>query len=291
MQKLRPHIGVAAPRRTRIVVMREIGGGDDINMKSREYPMTDVAPTVSAILRLPPPAQARGAPIQDILAALSGSNKVSILAPDALGMFAWNLWKADMPYLDALHARHSIVLRAVMPSVTPVNFATLVTGTDLAGHAVHTRKDDFACETLFDVVRNAHGKSAGVGLKGYTGYELLGRFADIAGNAGDGSDDTVADRIIAIAEKDGPEFMIAQLGRVDDIFHKYGPSSPSVVPMLKATDARLKKIVTHLKPLGYGLIILADHGQHDINQFQAGGFKGAHGTAMPEDCLVPCTWI
>jgi predicted AlkP superfamily pyrophosphatase or phosphodiesterase len=82
--------------------------------------------------------------------------------------------------------------------------------------------------------------------------------------------------------------MIAQLGRVDDTFHKYGPSSPKVVPMLRETDARLKRLVADLKPLGYAVIILADHGQHD----NAGpGLKGTHGTDVPEDCLVPCTWI
>jgi len=260
-------------------------------MSIKEYSMIDVAPTTSAILRLPPPAQAKGTPIQEMITDLSGLSRVAILALDAFGMFAWNLWRAEMPYLDSLHAQSSIVLRSVMPSITPVNFAAMVTGTDLAGHGVHTLKDDFACETLFDVVRRAKGKSAGVGLDGYTGTELLGRFADICGNAGDGSDDAVAEKVIEIAAHEEPEFLIAQLGRVDDTFHKYGPSSPSVVPMLRATDARLKRLVEHLRPLGYGVVILADHGQHDVTELSLKGLKGSHGTDMPEDCLVPCTWI
>jgi predicted AlkP superfamily pyrophosphatase or phosphodiesterase len=263
----------------------------NVVLSAKEYSMIDIAPTVSAILQLHAPAQAKGAPIQDIVTALSGLSKVVILAPDALGMFAWNLWRAEMPYLNSLHTQNSITLHSVMPSITPVNFATMVTGTDLAGHAVHTFKDNFACETLFDVVRKANGKSAGVGLAGYTGCELLGRFADIWGNAGDGSDDAVADMVIEIADSAGPEFLIAQFGRVDDVFHKYGPSSSSVVPMLKATDARLKRLVEHLRPLGYGIVILADHGQHDVVEPSMKGLKGSHGTDMPEDCLVPCTWI
>ena len=262
-----------------------------IKMTSKEYSMIHIAPTVSAILRIPAPAQAKGTPIQEIYASLVGSNKMAILAPDAFGMFAWNLWKSELPYLSTLHARNSLVLRSVMPSITPVNFATMITGTDQNGHGIHTFNDNFACETLFDVVRKANGSSAGVGLDDCTGCKLLGRLADICGKAGLESDDGVADKIIEIADKDQPEFLIAQLGKVDYFFHKYGPSSPSVVPMLKGTDTRLKRLVEHLKPLGYGIIILADHGQHDAINPAPGEHKGLHGTDASEDCLVPCTWV
>jgi len=215
---------------------------------------------------------------------------VVILALDAFGLFAWNLWKAEMPYLRSLHACHSIILRSVMPSITPVNFATMVTGTDQAGHGIKARTDSFACETLFDTVRRSGKKSAGIGIDDYTGTALLGRHADICGNAGEGSDDTVADKIIEIAGCDAPVFIIAQLGRVDDVFHQYGPSSSEVVPMLRDTDARLLRLVERLGPLGYGVIILADHGQHDAEPGESGSLKGTHGTESPEDCLVPCTW-
>jgi hypothetical protein len=109
-----------------------------------------------------------------------------------------------MPYLRSLHAKHSLVLRSVMPSTTPVNFATMVTGTDLAGHGVKTRDHDFWCETLFDVVRRAGGSSTGVGLAGYTGTALLARYADIPGDAGDGSDDDVAGHVVKIASEKRP---------------------------------------------------------------------------------------
>ena len=251
----------------------------------------DIAPTVSAILRLPAPAQVKGAPIPEIVADLSGSRAVAILATDALGMFAWNLWKAHMPHLRSLHARHNVVLESVMPSITPVNFATVVTGTDLDGHGVHAKSEEFACQTLFDVAREAGMTSAAIGIDGYTGCELLGRYADVCGNAGDGTDDTIAEKIIDISERVQPGFLIAQLGRVDDTFHRYGPSSPSVVPMLRETDVRLHRLVEHLGPLGYGVIILSDHGQHDVPDAPEGKLKGTHGTSSSEDCLVPCTWV
>jgi len=257
-----------------------------------EYSMTDVAPTVSAILGIPIPAQAKGKPIPQIVADLAGSAKIAILAPDAFGVYAFNLWRAEMPYLVSLHERRSIVLRSVMPSITPVNFACMVTGTDRDGHGVHHREDPFACETLFDVLRRSGGQSAGIGLDGYTGCRLLARHADIDGCVdAAGSDDDIADTIIRIARDSGPQFLIAQLGRVDDTFHLYGPSSPSVAPMLRGTDARLKRLIDVLKPLGYGVIQLADHGQHDLPTPTEKGLLGTHGSDDDKDCQVPCTWI
>ncbi len=253
--------------------------------------MTSVAPTVSAILKLPAPARATGKPLPEIVDGLAGVKRVAILATDALGMFAWNLWKQEMPYLRSLHERNSVVIRSVLPSITPVNFATMLTGTDREGHGIHSRHHDFACQTLFDVVRASGGTSAGVGIHDYTGSALLGRFADTCGNVGDGSDDDIADKILEIARNNAPEFVIAQLGRVDDVFHEFGPSSPEVVPMLRETDVRLKRLVEHLKPLGYGVIILSDHGQHDVIDALPGQHRGNHGSDSDEDCLVPCTWV
>jgi hypothetical protein len=257
-----------------------------------EYSMTDIAPTVSAILGIPVPAQAKGKPIPRVVADLAGSAKIALLAPDAFGLYAFNLWRAEMPYLASLHAQRSIVLRSAMPSITPVNFACMVTGTDQAGHGVHTREDPFACETLFEVLRRSGGRSAGIGLNDYTGCRLLARHADIAGCVDDGgSDDDIADAILRIAHNDGPQFLIAQLGRVDDVFHLYGPSSPSVVPMLRGTDARLKRLIEELKLLGFGVIQLADHGQHDLSTPTDKGHYGTHGSDADKDCQVPCTWI
>ena len=262
-------------------------------MSRKEYAMVCVAPTVSAVLGLPAPAQATGTPIPEVVDDLGdrrACDRVAVLAPDAFGDYAWGLWQDEMPFLKSLHAQRSIVLRSVLPSITPVNFTAMIAGTGRDGHGVHTFKDDVGCETLFDVVRRAGKKSAGIGLDGYTGAELLARLADIPGNAGRGSDDAVVDKVIEIVDRDSPEFVIAQIGRVDDTFHRYGPSSPQVVPMLHDTDARLRRLVQHLTPLGYGVIILADHGQHDILDAKEDEKHGGHGTDSDEDCLVPCTW-
>lgn len=258
---------------------------------TKVYSMMDVAPTVSAALGLSAPADAKGSPIPDVVVDLAGVERIAVLAPDAFGWYAWSLWQCEMAYLSSLHAQNSLILRSVLPSITPVNFSTMVTGTDLDGHGVRTYDHDFRGETLFDVVRASGWRSAAVGFEGYTGSKLLARYADIDGTTERGSDDNIADTVIEIAETQRPEYIIAQLGRVDDTFHKYGPSSPEVLPMLRDTDARLQRMVEHLKPLGYGIIILADHGQHDIVDDPTTTLKGGHGSDSDQDCQVPCTWL
>lgn len=255
------------------------------------YSMMDVAPTVSAVLGLSPPAAARGSPITEITADLQGVRRLALLVPDALGWYAWTLWQREMPFLRALHIERSLILRSTMPSITPVNFATMVTGTDLAGHGVHTYDDGFLCQTLFDLVREAGWRSAAVGFEGYTGSRLLGRFADIDGTTALGADDQIVDRVIEIAQAQHPTLIVAQLGRVDDVFHAYGPSSPKVVPMLRDTDVRLSHLTDVLTNQGDGEMILSDHGQHDVPGDPESGHLGGHGSDSDEDRLVPCTWV
>jgi hypothetical protein len=253
--------------------------------------MMDVAPTVSAVMGLPAPAQAKGAVMPEVERDLAGCERIALLAPDAFGWFAWTLWQDEMPYLKGLHTDRSLILNSVMPTITPVNFSTMVSGTDLAGHGVRTYDHDFQCETLFDVVRLKGGTSAAVGFEGYTGSKLLARYADIDGTTERGSDDHIVAKVIEIVDEAAPTFLIVQLGRVDDVFHQYGPSSPKVVPMLRETDRRLRELVSYLKPLSYGVIILADHGQHDIVDDPSTTLKGGHGSDRDEDRQVPCTWV
>lgn len=257
----------------------------------REHSTTDVAPTTAKILCLSAPAQSEAKIIPEIVHDLSGCERIAIIVTDALGLFAWRQWREKMTFLRSLHSQKSIVIRSIMPSVTPVNFAAMVTGAELAVHGVHNMDSTFACETVFDVIRKAGKRSAGIGLENYTGSNLLGRHADIWGNAGTGSDADVEKKTIEIAVQSSPDYIIAQLGKIDDTFHQYGPSSPSVVPMLKDTDSRLERLVKQLKELSYGVVILSDHGQHDVHDAGNSDMRGAHGTIRHEDCLVPCTWI
>lgn len=255
-------------------------------MSMPSCPITALASTVAALLNLPAPAQATATPVAEVVAELQPASRVAVLAPDALGHHPFTLWRSEMPFLSSLHARRSLLLRSIMPSITPVNFAAMVTGAELGIHGVQRFSDSFQCETLFDVVRAHDGQSAGVGQRGYTGSELLGRHADLWGKAESNTDDEVMEIALRFADESQPQFLIVQLGSTDDAFHEHGPSSPEVVPTLRDTDARLKRMVAELAGLGYAVLVTADHGQHD-----AEGGGGTHGSDAVEDTLVPLTWV
>ncbi len=258
-------------------------------MKIKEYPMTAVAPTVSLIINLPIPKQATGPVIEEIVESLKGAKKIAILAPDALGLLTWEKWKNEMPFFTDLASVNLLALRAVMPSITPVNFATMVSGCDQSDHSIQTYDDCFQCETLFDILRKAGLKSVGIGRKDWTGSRLLGRNADICGTGESGSDEDVERLILEVAKKQSPIFLIAQIGITDNVFHHYGVLSPNVIPFLQEMDNRLRRIVMDLRKFEYGILILSDHGQHDYIR-QDGSTGGTHGTNSDEDCLVPLTW-
>jgi len=257
-------------------------------MSAPVYSMTHVAPTIAAILDIPAPAQSTGEPIAEIAAELKGSERCAVLAPDALGMYQWGLWHQAMPFLGSLINQHHVVLHAVMPTITPVNFATMVTGGDQSVHGIHAKDEDFQCETIFEVLAANAKRGAAVGQDGCTMTDLIGRWAESCGQTGKRApryeDDVVAKMLLEVAAEDTPEFLITQLVTTDDIFHEFKPSSPQVVPYLQDMDARLNRLVEGLAELDYGIIILSDHGQHD------GDGRGTHGTDCDEDSLVPCTW-
>ncbi len=257
-------------------------------MPHATYSMTCVAPTMTRAVGVRDLADATGEPIAEMLDDLQASPRLAILAPDALGQTSFELFSSEMPFLTSLCNRHHVVLRSAMPSITPVNFATMVSGGDLEVHGVRSRELDFQCETVFDVLAEAGMRGAGCGRPGYTGSDLLGRVAQIDGTAALADDAAVEEIVLRIARDQAPEFMIAQIGGTDDHFHRFGPRSPRMIPKLREADGHVQRMAEALAELGYAIIVLSDHGQHESGDSEK---RGTHGTDCDEDCLVPCTWI
>ncbi len=249
------------------------------------YSMIDVAPTLAAIMDVPAPAQSAGEPMAEILDGLDGGRRCALLAPDALGMHPWSLWKDEMPFFTALVEARHVVLRSVMPTITPVNFATMVTGVEQSVHGIGTYNDKIQCETLFDVLGAQGKQGAAYGQEGCTMGQLIYPIAQAGRRVPRHGDDQIVEALLTDATEVSPDFIITQLVTTDDVFHRFKPSNPEVVPYVRDTDARLKRLVEGLSELEYAVMILADHGQHD------GEERGTHGTDADEDSLVPCTWI
>ncbi len=255
------------------------------------YSMKMVAPTVSRILGINVPSQAKEEPIMQIIDDLSNIKGVAVLAIDALGYKAYEKFKHLMPCMTSIisHSGNFAYLKSILPSITPVNFACMVTGVEADVHGIGARNDNFICEHLFDILRENGKKSAGLGRKGYTGNELLGRYGDYSTKGCATNDDEVETIFMKIVKDKMPEFIIVQYGLVDDISHAFGPYSRQAGEAIAKSDGWLSRCITELRKHEYGIIILADHGQHEFKKAD-GTVGGTHGEDISEDCIVPLTW-
>lgn len=256
----------------------------------RTYPMQALAPTVATILNVPVPKQAEAPPIEAIVNDLQGSKKVAVLGIDAFGDAIWAQTRDQTPYLNGLaQPNNRARLRSVLPSVTCVNFACMITGGSQTTTGIETFDSKLACEDLFSVLRAQGLKSGGFGIKDWTGDRLLGRYADLSVRD-KANDEEVLAGLMEIVEEEKPEFIIVQYGETDAVFHRHGPSSDEARAACGRADAWLARVVPWLRSRGYAIIITADHGQHDV-QNESGETSGQHGSDSDIDCLVPLVWL
>ncbi len=253
------------------------------------YSMESVAVTSTMILGLEKPDKSTEIFIEEVVRDLKPSNKLGVISLDALGLYPWYYHQESMPFLTSLIKENSVILRAVMPSITPVNHATMVSGTTVDIHGIKTYDDNFRCETIFDILKRNNLKSMGCGRPDWTGHRLLARYAEIKCVSPESSDDSLLATFLNNCIRHKPTYFIVQFGDPDDYFHKYGPYSVKVSEILYNVDKRLKKVIDVLEK-EYSFLILADHGQHTVIT-RIGEIKGKHGKSYMEDLLVPLTWL
>ncbi len=257
----------------------------------RTYSMKTIAPTISEILKIDTPAEAKGEPIKEVVNDLKGVERVAILAIDALGYKAFDKFKHIMPCMTSFIGTDKLIyLRSILPSITRVNFACMVAGTEMDIHGIKTSStNDFTCETLFDTLKTSGKRSAGLGRNTWTGDMLLGRYADFSAEGKATNDCEVEQYFNKIVNDKMPEFIIIQYSLVDEVSHLYGPYSEQAGEAIAKADEWLSRCIYELKKYKYGTIILSDHGQYEYKK-EDGTTGGDHGKDIDEACIVPMTW-
>ena len=259
----------------------------------KEYPvysMKAIAPTLATILGVEEGIKAEEKALDQLVAYFADTEKMAVLAIDALGWHTYQKHLDQIPVLTKIRQveKNFALLRSILPSITPVNFACMITGREVAGHGIRAKENDLQSEDLFTALRQAGKTSAGLGRVGYTGSDLLGRYADFRADGAE--DDLELERILLdLATSHQPDFMIMQHGLVDDMSHAKGPYSDEAGQAVAAAGSFLDRSIRQLKQLGYGIIVLADHGQHEYKR-EDGSTGGSHGTEFEEDCLVSLAW-
>lgn len=249
------------------------------------YDMRTVAPMVCRALGIRAPFSANSSFLPMAEKSLGLTDKLAVIVLDALGMSTWKKGRSLTPTLNRLEAVHGTVIHSVMKSVTPVNFATMLTGASPNTHGIMDREMPLRHETVFDVMREAGMRSATAARAKSSLGILISPHSDKPGIAGSNLDTEVTN--IAVSRlRDGYNLVWVQLLDVDDAGHTYGPLSGEGMEALTGVDGNLRIILEAARDNDYSVIVLADHGQHT----RENSHQGTHGTDKPEDIEVPFLW-
>lgn len=252
-------------------------------LRQVELEITDLAPTAAAALGLPPPAQCRGRALP-----VPPAGHVLVVILDGLGYQRYQEAQAAglVPSLRALGpVRLGLT---VYPSITPVATAALLTGAPPAVNGVdRSGIRSTGAETILDVVSRA-GRRA-VAVEGSSmPFNLRGAEVHLSGDRdGDGhTDDNVLSNTLAVLQEGMPDLLFVHFHGIDDAGHTYGPASPEQSARIVAVDQAMGTILGALPP-DVLIIVLADHGQHPV---QEDGRLGNHGTLGVPDMFIP-VWV
>ncbi len=210
-------------------------------------------------------------------------DRAVIYNPDAVAL--WVYQKYTEKFTDvAVNSDLAIPMLSVMPSVTPVCFASMYTGVLPEIHGIRKyEKPVLKTETLFDRMLAAGKKCAIVSTAGDSISKIfLERdmdyfiYDDI---------EEVRRKGLELIEKNCYDLLVIYNGDYDGFMHKFGPESPEALGRLDMDVAYYKKMVQKIKECYssgttfYGFC--PDHGCHEID-----GGCGSHGLDEQEDMNV-----
>ena len=249
--------------------------------------ITSVGPAVAALANAPYCGNTdapHGALLS--LAGRKAGGKIDravIYNPDAV---AWWLYKKYPAKFRGAEAASDLALQmgSVMPSVTPVCFASMYTGVLPETHGIRKyEKPVLRQETLFDaflragktcaVVSTAGDSISRIFLERDMDYYIYKTVAAVNRKA------------LSLAKQGKYDLTVIYNGNYDSRMHAKGPESPFA---LRALDANLdfyRRMTETVKKHAAGAHVLygfcPDHGCHEID-----GGRGSHGLDMEEDMNV-----
>lgn len=203
------------------------------------------------------------------------AGRVMIIELDGLGYHT--LTSASPEFLCKFNIAPA---RTVMPSVSSVALASIVTGLtpDKNGIAAERLRE----LTVPDIFAQAaeKGKTSAV-IEGSS--KLITMSADQVLNPDINNNGSTDDEVFASAKSalaQGTDFVYVHFHGFDDVAHTFGPDSTEAKAKLLELDGFVSKLCEGF--LGT-VIITSDHGQHPIT----GDKLGEHGEFLPLDMTVP----
>jgi len=245
-----------------------------------------IAPTVSRLLGVDPPDECEVEAVQDIVLSLSPNPRIALIVVDSVGASTFNFHRDHAPFLSRIADNHFLPLQAVMPPVTPTNFASMATGTAPMVHSIRDREERIINDTVFDVLRRGGRTSAVAAREKSTLNLLLSSKADKKTVATHNKDSEIITGTEELLEDALYDFVWIQLLDMDEAQHTFGVRNPSAGKVFGKLDANLRNLSDLFSELDYGIIICSDHGQHDSDE-NAGGI---HDGTSADDAEAILMW-
>lgn len=256
--------------------------------------ISQVTPTIAALLGIEPPrlcaAPALPAVMQAAQAALAGApvERMLIYTPDALGQRLLGRHPKELARLRRI-APCEVALRSVVPTLTPVCFASMFTGAPPEAHGVRRyEKPVLACDTLFDALLRA-GKRVAIAAVRNCSIDVIfrGRALDYFSEDYDAQ---VTARAFRLLEQGKHDFVLAYHQEYDDLLHQHDPYGAECVSAFRRHVASFGELAAAAgdawRGLRHAVACLPDHGAH----LDAATGLGAHGAGLPEDMELRHFW-
>lgn len=253
-----------------------------------ELCLTSVCASVLQAMHLPLPAQI--APPNPLLAALREkklgdrpADRVLLYNPDAVALWLYQKYTAAFAPA-ALCSDLALPVRSVMPTVTPVCFASMYTGVLPEIHGIRKyTKPVLQTKTLFDYLPAQGKRCAIVSTEGDSISRIfLERNIDYYIYD---SVEEVNETALALLAADNYDLITIYNGDYDGTMHRHGPEGAESLAVLEHNVAFYAQLVSAVQRHWRGHNVFygfcPDHGCHLID-----GGRGSHGLDMEEDMNV-----
>lgn len=200
--------------------------------------------------------------------------------PDAIALWLYQKY----PLLFAPVVRSTSVtlpVCSVMPSVTPVCFASMYTGLNPADHGIQSYvKPVLRVPTLFDAAIAAGHQPVIISTEGDSISKIfLERKMDYIICK---TPDECNARAAEVIRANRHDLVVVYNGNYDALMHRWGPESEEALAQLSHNAASFEALCNTAEEAWAGIpgvaAFLPDHGCHEID-----GNLGSHGLDMPED--------
>ncbi len=210
-------------------------------------------------------------------------DRVVIYNPDAVALWIYQKY-TSMFTKAALRSDVALPMLSVMPSVTPVCFASMYSGVMPDVHGIKKyEKPVLTVNTIFDSFINA-GKKAAIVSTARDSISMIFLNRNMEYFIYD-TPEEVNKKALELIDEDRFDLIVIYNGNYDGTMHKFGPEAPESLAALEKNIDFYSELVEKINlqwkdhKVFYGFC--PDHGCHEID-----GDCGSHGLDMQEDMNI-----